>query len=88
MENIKDVVFSLDVVVNKLSQQTGIDFKLKNVQSPEYVAQGQVSQDDLFDMGFEFVGMSSYVKCPIYRYGKNIEALFDETLLHIYDLNK
>ena len=60
--DIKDVVFDLDVVVNKLSQQTDIMFKLKNAQSPEYVAQGQKKEEDLLDMGFEYIGMSSYIK--------------------------
>lgn len=88
MENIKDIVFSIETVVNKLSELTDVQFKLKNEQSPEYVALGQIKESDLIDMGFEFIGMSSYVKCPMYRYGKNIEALFNESILHIYDLNK
>ena len=87
MDN-KDIVFNIEVVVNKLSQQTGVSFKLKNMQSPEYVAQGQINETDLISMGFEFIGMSSYIKCPIYRFGKNIEAIFNESILHIYDLNK
>ena len=88
MDNINDVTFTLGNVVNKLSDETDVKFKLKNVQSPEYVAQGQITEQNLMDMGFEFIGMSSYVKCPIYRYGKNIEAIFMESILHIYDLNR
>ena len=88
MENMNDITFTLEYVVNKLSEDTGVSFKLKNVQSPEYVSQGQIAEQDLLNMGFEYIGMSSYVKCPIYRYGKNIEAIFMESILHIYDLNK
>ena len=69
MENMNDITFTLEYVVNKLSEDTNVSFKLKNVQSPEYVAQGQIAEQDLLDMGFEYIGMSSYVKCPIYKYG-------------------
>ena len=45
-----------------------------------------MTKEDLINLGFKFIGYSSYIKCPIYRYGKNIEAIFNETILHIYDL--
>lgn len=86
--NYNDIVFDIETVVKKLETDTDVKFKLKNVQSPEYVANGVITEKDLTDFGFEFIGYSSYVKCPIYRYGKNIEAIFNETILHIYDLCK
>lgn len=84
----EDIVFDIDSIINRLSKSLDIKFKLKNVQSPEYVATSSVSEKALTDFGFKFVGYSSYIKCPIYRYGKNIEALFNETILHIYDLER
>ena len=86
--NYDDVVFDIEMVVKNLEEATNIKFKLKNVQSPEYVATGVIQEEDLTDFGFRFIGYSSYIKCPIYRYGKNIEALFNETILHIYDLER
>lgn len=86
--NYDDIVFDIEMVVKKLEEEIDVKFKLKNVQSPEYVATGVIQEKDLTDFGFRFIGYSSYVKCPIYRYGNNIEALFNETILHIYDLRK
>ena len=86
--NYDDITFDIETVVNRLQNDTNVKFKLKNVQSPEYVATGAIQEKALIDFGFKFVGYSSYIKCPIYRYGKNIEALFNETILHIYDLER
>ena len=86
--NYDDVVFSIENVVKQLEDSTNVKFKLKNIQSPEYVATGIIQETDLTDFGFKFIGYSSYVKCPIYRYGANIEAIFNESILHIYDLRK
>lgn len=82
----EDVMFKVEDIVNKLQNQTGVKLKLRNTQSPEYISIGQISEQDLLDFGFVFVGYSSYIKCPIYRYGKNIEAIFNETILHIYGI--
>lgn len=82
-----NVVFDIANVVKQLENATNIKFKLVNVQDPEYTSLGQLTETDLTDLGFEFIGYSSNIKCPIYRYGKNIEAIFNETILHIYDLN-
>ena len=90
MENttIEDIKFDIEMIVKKVQTATGVKLKLKNVQSPEYVATGEISEADLLEIGFRFIGYSSYVRCPIYRYGKNIEAIFNETILHIYDLER
>lgn len=83
-----DVIFDIDKVVKRLENATDVKFKLKNIQSPEYVAKGSIQESDLTEIGFKFIGYSSYVRCPIYRYGQNIEAIFNENILHIYDLRR
>ena len=82
----KDVVFDIDVVIKKIEEATDVKFKSKGEFDIEYISLGQVTEKDLTDLGFEFTGYSSGVKCPMYRIGKNIEAIFDESILHIYDL--
>lgn len=84
--NYDGIIFNIENVANKIQETTGVKLKLKNFQSPEYVSLGQITEEDLINIGFKFIGYSSYIKCPIYRYGKNIEAIFNETILHIYDL--
>lgn len=84
--NNKDVVFDIETVVTMLEDATDVKFKLASEFDKEYVAQGQVTEQQLTDIGFEYVGISSGIKCPMYQFGKNIEAIFDESLLHIYDL--
>ena len=86
--NYDDIIFDIESIVKHLTNTTNVKFKLKNLQSPEYVATGIIQEQDLLDFGFKFIGYSSYVKCPIYRYGQNIEALFNDTILHIYDLRR
>ena len=86
--NYDDITFDIETVVTRLQNDANVKFKLKNVQSPEYVATGAIQEKTITDFGFRFVGYSSYIKCPIYRYGRNIEALFNETILHIYDLER
>ena len=84
--NNKDVIFGIDIVINMLETATNVKFKLVNEFDKEYISLGQISEQQLLDVGFEFTGYSSYVKCPVYQLGKNIEAVFNETILHIYDL--
>ena len=83
--NYDDIVFDIQTVINKLTKSLGIKFKLKNNGSPEYIATAPVEEKGLLDANFKFIGYSSYVRCPMYRLG-NIEAIFDEGVLHIYDL--
>lgn len=81
-----DVYYNIDAVVENLKTETSINFKLINEMDAEYVAMGEISEQELLDIGFEFIGYSDYVKCPMYRLGKNIEAIFDDTILHIYTI--
>ena len=83
--NYDDVVFPITTVVNMIETRTGKKLKLRNSQAPEYVLLEPISEQELLDLGFKFIGYSSFVKCPIYRLG-NIEAIFNETILHIYSL--
>lgn len=82
----KDVIYNVEVVIKMLESATDIKFKLVNEFDKEYISLGQITEKNLTDLGFEFTGYSSNIKCPMYRFGKNIEAIFDETILHIYDL--
>lgn len=83
-----DVIFDITSIAKQLETATGVKLKLANLIDPEYIAIGQITEQQLKDFGFEFVSYSSYIKCPIYRYGANIEAIFNESILHIYDLRK
>lgn len=84
--NLDNVIFDIKTVVDKVQASTNVKFVLKNVQAPEYVATGNIKEDDLIALGFKYIGKSSYVVCPIYKYGSNIEAVFIGSLLHIYNL--
>ena len=84
--NNADVMFDIENVIKQIETATSVKMKLVNQYDPEYISTGQLTEDDLTDLGFEFVGYSSNIKCPTYRLGKNIEAVFNETILHIYDL--
>lgn len=88
MQEVKysDVVLNIQTIADKIKEATGVKLKLANKQSPEFVALGGITEEDLINIGFVFVGYSNYIKCPIYRYGKNIEAIFNETILHLYTI--
>lgn len=80
-----DIKYDISNIVAQIETATGVKLKLVNQYDPEYIASGQISEEDLFALNFEFSGYSSYIKCPIYRLG-NIEAIFNETILHLYDI--
>ena len=80
-----EIKYDIDSVATQIETATGIKMKLVNEFDPEYISLGQITEDDLVDLGFEFSGYSSYVKCPVYKLN-NIEAIFDDTILHLYDL--
>ena len=82
-----DVIYDIENVIKQIETATDVKMKVANQFDPEYISMGQITEENLTDLGFEFVDYSSNIKCPIYKLGKNIEAIFDDTILHIYDLN-
>lgn len=81
-----DVVYTVETVATMIKNTLGVTMKLVNEFDVEYIATAPVSEEQLVNLGFEFTGFSSGVKCPMYRLGANIEAIFDDTILHIYSL--
>lgn len=84
--DLLDIIYDINIVINLLETATDVKFKKEREYDSEYVAGGQITENQLVDLGFRFHEYSSYMKCPIYKLGNNIEAIFDETILHVYDL--
>ena len=81
-----DAIYTIENVVKIIESATDVKMKKVNNLDAEYISLGQITEEQLLDIGFVFSDFSSYIKCPIYKLGKNIEAIFNETILHIYDL--
>ena len=76
--NLKSIVTALE----KKSKQKAIVDKIFNT---DYMF-GNIDETMLKDVGFEFITMSNKAgfKTPIYRMG-NIEAVFVDQILHMYE---
>lgn len=82
----KDIKMNLKVVVEQIEKATSVKFK--KVLDDEYVAEGQITEKDLVDIGFVYVTSSITTMTEhyaVYRIAKNIEAIFEDTILHVCD---
>lgn len=85
MKNTKKLLETYDVkvVIEKIEKATNQKAHLDTKLKVDYVI-GNVTEQQLIDLGFVFVEMSNKIGnvCPIYRMG-NIEAIFNGNLLYI-----
>ena len=91
MENEKietPTIYKLEDVVKLLEDTVGQKAVLDNIFKTTYLL-GNVTEENLLDNGFKCFGPTNKAGYVTYMYRLgNIEAVFIEEILHIYDLRK
>lgn len=77
------VRFNLRNMATYLDSQLGSTGHFESKFGTEYLVPN-VDEDTLIAAGFEFIGYDFQENHPMYRY-ENLEAFFDQTILHIYE---
>lgn len=85
--NATKTIYDIEAIVKMIEAKAGTKAKRVNLYEPEYTI-GRVTVEHLTEIGFTFKEMSNSigVVCPIYEMG-NLEALFNDTILHVIDNN-
>lgn len=78
------VNFILKDTINVIAEKLGTKAQLDNKFGLEYLLPN-VTEEKLIEAGFKYIGTDRENR-PMYRY-ENIEAIFMENLLHMYELN-
>ena len=80
------IKFNIDEIIDNIADALGTTYEpaTTNTTFREYVLPN-VIEEDLIEYGFEFVGLSEVTKLPLYVY-ENLQAHFDEQILHIYEV--
>lgn len=76
--------FVLKDIIKKLAENLNTKATLDNKFELEYILPN-VTEEQLLEQGFEYVGKSQYTNYPMYR-KENLEALFLDSVLHIYEV--
>lgn len=81
-------IYNINSIVAKLEELTGQKVVKDTILNTDYMF-GNIDENVLVNMGFEFVSMSnnSGFKTPIYKLG-NIEAVFVDQILHIFEVGE
>lgn len=78
------VIFNLKTIANILDNKLGSKGHFEQKFGLEYLVPN-VTEEKVLEAGFTFVGYDFQHNHPMYRY-QNLEAFFDEGILHIYEM--
>ena len=80
------IEFNLDEIIRDIATSLNTTYRKveKYPYSREYILPN-VNESDLIDYGFEYKGLTTSTKMPMYEY-ENLIAYFDYQQLHIYQL--
>lgn len=78
--NLKEIA---DILATKAGTKAKLDNKFKN----SYII-NNVTSDMLTEMNFEYKGLTNKAGdiYPLYKFGSNLEAIFVNKLLYIYEI--
>lgn len=76
--------FSLKTMTTYLDNKLGSKGHFEKKFGLEYLVPN-VNEEKLLEVGFEFIGYDFEHNYPMYRY-ENLEAFYNETILHIYEI--
>lgn len=77
------VIFDLKTIANSLDNKLGSKGHFEQKFGLEYLVPN-VTEDNVLNAGFIFTGFDFGHNRPMYQY-ENLEAFFDEGILHIYE---
>lgn len=80
---MKNVSYQLKDVVKAIEEKSSQKARLDHKFEQEYLIPNVV-EEDLIELGFEFLEYSKGVRCPTYQMG-NIFALFNDQVLHVME---
>lgn len=81
-------IYDLENIVERVEQAVDGKAVKDNIFNLSYMI-GNVTEEDLLDIGFKCFGPTNKAGYVTYMYRiGNIEAVFIEEVLHIYDLRK
>lgn len=78
MENIN---YNIKNIVDGLTKTYNVKSNKISVTPEEYVIYS-ITENNIIEYGFKYIGKSSYVVCPMYTYG-NISGFFNENEFHL-----
>ena len=82
------VKFKLNDIIEEIASKLDTTYHKEDTISNSYeYTLPNIEESQLLEIGFIFEGNSLVTELPIYRY-ENLQAHFDDTLLHIYQVGE